>query len=113
MPKTTVLPKEKKPRQSKKKLSLSNWLATINLVLTTIIGIGIALYLNNRNEEFQKQLIDLENNAGLAHIQFIQKHARADGLLIITNDGPAFAKNLQISLCFINPGNSWGAVQDI
>lgn len=112
----TDKPKEVKRRRPKRKFSLEFWLSITNLVLTAIIGIGIALYLNARNENFQKQLIDIQNNAKLANIEITYKdvilssgigNSNTNGYIIIKNNGPAVAENLRVAICMKTVNEQW------
>jgi hypothetical protein len=103
-----------KAQSSSNKPSREFYLSILNLILTAIIGIGIAIYLNIRNENFQEQLVVLQSKAQLANITvenikstlnwfdlytgFEVKSSEPYGF-IIKNNGPATATSLQLAIC--------------
>ena len=122
--------KKSRPSQSRKKLSVSNWLSIANLFLTVITGIVIALYLHasdqnfqlqlkQRDEEIQKQLIDLQNQSKLALIQVDTEREFAlrgfgDVRISVRNNGPAVAKGMRLFICFDQIRYVWApAINDI
>lgn len=107
-----------KPASTKKskKISIELWIAIGNLLLTAIVGIGIAIFLQareqrfqaelqNKNEEFQKQIIEIQNQTQFAHIDISHQRRSGGHFIEIKNVGPAIAKNLKIAICIesLNP----------
>jgi hypothetical protein len=115
--------KATKRGRTQKKPPLESWLTISNLVLTAIIGIGIAIYLNIRNERFQEQLVDRQNDAKLANIEITYKKGgfnsgiigdSINGRIIVKNNGPASSENIRISICLETLNTQWkGVVDDI
>ena len=94
-----------------KKHKPETWLAIINIVLTAIIGIAVAIYLSVRNEEFQKQFLELQRNSAIAHLQIINDNEfhyefAKDGVTI-RNNGMAAAKNVRVIICISEIGRAW------
>lgn len=103
-------------------------LSIANLVLTAVIGILVALYLKSRdedlaltlaqrNEEFQRQLIDIQTKAEFAQLEVTEyclNILTCNGGFSIKNIGPATAKNIKL-VVFVNKVYSpWvGIVHDI
>lgn len=102
----------------KKKPKSLNWersLSIANLVLTAVIGIFVALYLKSRdeslaltlaqrNEEFQRQLIDIQAKAEFAQLEITEyclNVLTCNGGFSIKNVGPATAKNIKL-VVFVN-----------
>ncbi len=102
----------------KKKSKSLNWersLNIANLVLTAVIGIFVALYLKSReenlaitlaqrNEEFQRQLIDIQAKAEFAQLEVVEyclNVLTCNGGFSIKNIGPAVAKNIKL-VVFVN-----------
>lgn len=119
------------------------WLGLSNLVLTVIIGVGVAVFLNYRNEKIQLEIIQLQANinrqlseqqteaqkellelqvenerkAKIANIEVTEVCAYfwgCDGTLQVRNLGPAEATNLKIVLYSPNINEAWLPImQDI
>lgn len=96
-----------------KKLSRETWLAIANLGLTAMIGIVMAIYLNVRNEDFQKYLFDAQNQSKYANIELtvfeptIYGDTSLAGSIGIKNNGPATAKNVRIGICINHVNDLW------
>src|SRR5687768_1521600 len=69
MPKNAKNPTPR-PSGNSEKWRFENWLNIGNLILTAVIGIVIAVYINIRNEKLQKQLVTLQNESQFANIEF-------------------------------------------
>ncbi len=101
------------PKDNVNKISVEMWISIGNLLLTAIIGIAVAVYLNIRNEEFQKQLVTLQNQTEIAKLDLENAITNVDGFKII-NQGPAIAKNIRAVVCLYNMHASWeNAITDI
>ena len=88
-------------------------------MLTAIIGIGIALFLNYRDEKVQKKIIDLQaeiaRKENIANLQLVTDYVFYSPLkqgFRIENLGPAIAKNLRIVVVVNNVEDEWGPVID-
>jgi uncharacterized protein HemX len=49
------------------------WIGVANLIVTVIVGAGVAIFLNYRNEQIQKELpflqAEIERQSNLAHLE--------------------------------------------
>jgi len=85
-------------------LTVDKWLSIANLFLTAIVGIGIALYLQTRNEELQKQVVtlqtDLERRTEFANLKLActSIDCTSSNGVEITNSGLAPAKNVRLTI---------------
>ena len=104
-PKETVPASAGPPPQQRttRKPKLDTLIAISNLILTAIVGIGITLYLNHRNEEFQKQLIELQTKAELANLVISYQN----GVISLNNLGPATAQDLRLVFCIYSIDTKW------
>ncbi len=88
---------ENEKNDSSDKKPLEIWLSIANLIVTVFIGVFVAIYLNVRNEEFQKKFLLMQKDAELAHLVI------DDDTLSIANEGSAIASELRIAICEDNP----------
>jgi len=106
MPKSDKL-KISKSEQDKKGDSFTkwisqNWLSLANLLLVGLVGIGVAIYLNVRSEEFQKQL-QLPKISISAQPTAVSQTA----LFLIENEGLVTATNIRLAICLIDVTTNW------
>lgn len=101
----------------KKKLKVEVWLGISNLVITAIIGIGIAIFLSYREEQAQRQIValqaEMERQASLAHLEVTTTclyYTSCDGAIEITNVGPASAENVRVVIAFESIAEVWKPV---
>lgn len=107
--------------QAKRNLKTENLIAIANLLLTAIIGIGIAIYLRVRDERFQRNLLTLQaeinRQSNLAHLQVKPTclyYTSCAGAIKIENTGPASAKNIKITIVLDEVDDEWlSAISDI
>lgn len=110
-----------KPTVEEKKSRRELILGISNLVLTAIIGIGIAIYLHYRDEQAQKDLIALQaetqRQSSLAHIKITPTclyYTSCAGSVLLTNTGPANAKNIKIVIVLGYVSEEWSPyIKDI
>jgi len=105
-------------KDHKRKLSLQTWISIGNLVLTAIVGIAVAVYLQqseqtfqrelqNREEELQKQIITLQSQSEIAKVRITTASVYPLDGIEIENTGLTSAKNLRIVLCATSINNLW------
>jgi hypothetical protein len=104
-PKDTALASVDPPpsKRATRKLDLAVIIAICNLLLTACTGIVLTLYLNYRNEQFQKQLIELQNKAELANLEIKYEEER----ILVRNLGPGTAQNLSLVFCISFIDSEW------
>lgn len=142
------MPSKKKPKYAvntlspSSSLSLDRWLAIANLILTGIVGIAIAIYLQYNNQKFSEEQ-QLNQQSFLATQQAIQLEFQSNQsisniiknsylgmlgnfdtypikdiekhfrvLFDFSNRGPAIANNLNISVCIYSTGPMWESTRD-
>jgi len=97
---------EDKKNSSLQKSKSETKIATISLILTAslaIITTIITIVLHFRNEQFQKQLIDLQAKAELANISMVYHN----NVVNINNLGPAPAQDLRLVICITSLDSKW------
>jgi hypothetical protein len=104
------------PKSKTRKITLTNWLTIASLLITAFIGIFIALYINKRDEDLQKQLILLQgqnqySNLEVGTYDYYPSISESVGgtlpEIIITNKGPATANEISIAVCIANINLIW------
>jgi hypothetical protein len=111
-------------------------LAIANLILTAIVGIGVAIYINFRNETLQKELVllqaEAEERTQRELLRFESEISRAentpqisikdtclyysscDGSVAVINDGLGQAKNVRIVIVLMQVAEEWqNTIQNI
>ena len=115
---------------------ISSRLAIANLILTAIVGIGVAIYINFRNEAVQKEIVllqaEAEERVQREILQLESEISRAentpqitiketclyyiscDGSVAVSNNGLGQAKNVRIVVVLRQVAEEWQhIVQDI
>lgn len=117
--------KSKNPIQTEnievKKFRAELWLGITNLILTAIVGIGITVFLNYRDEKVQEKIIALQaetaRQANIAKIQVSTDcivYNLCNEMLEVVNLGSAPAKNLKIVVVINDVNGGWvTAIDDI
>lgn len=112
-----------------KKVRFDIWLGVGNLILTAVIGIFVAAFISYRDEQTQKELIQLQTNieaqtqkellqlqtdlaieSSQANIEIqnvCMYFTSCDGSFLIKNTGPATAKNIKIIIVFNSIADEW------
>ncbi len=105
------------PKGEDKKSRRDLILGISNLILTAIIGIGVAIYLNYRDEQIQKNLITIqaetERQSNLAHLQVSPTclyYGSCSGSFSIKNLGAAHAKNVKVIVILEYVNEDWTSV---
>ncbi len=104
-----------------KKFRAELWLGITNLILTAIVGIGITVFLNYRDERVQEKIIALQaetaRQANIAKIQVSTDcvvYNLCNEMLEVINLGSAPAKNLKIVVVIDRINGGWvTAIDDI
>ena len=104
-----------------KKLSAEMKLGIANIILTVITGIILTIFFNFRNENFQKELIYLQENvsqaASLANLEIYTtcwNFSSCDGAIRIVNNGLATAQNIQMVIVIDEVNKEWSQhIKDI
>lgn len=111
--------KNRKPVSSKigtkiQESMAGNWLGIANLILTAIIGIGLAIFFKLRDESFQTNVMKLQSEmdrqSKLAHIDLYEScfyRYYCGGSFTVVNSGPANANNLRITLTLTGVQQPW------
>lgn len=118
--------------EGKEKVHVEVWVSIANLILTAIIGIGMAIFLKYRDEQIQKDAIllqaqvqkeiiamqaTLESDNNSAHLEISKDclyWTSCDGTVTIKNTGPGDAKNVHVTINIDDISDDWReAVKDI
>ncbi len=97
------------------KPSFDKWLSVTNIVLTAIVGIGVAIYIQIRNENFQKRLQDEKDNGSFTNLTFnplsmgalSSTYDLTGGGFSIQNDGETNAINIRTFICLKSLSQGW------
>jgi hypothetical protein len=119
-------------KRPSRKLTFQTWISITNLILTAIIGIGVAAYLQysqqnfeselqakeqsyqtqlqQKDEESQKQIIELQRQLGISNIfigHLVPAGVYGGHIIRVTNNGPATAKNIRVAICIDSMNPVW------
>ena len=103
----------------KRKTKIELWLGIVNIILTAIVGIGITVFLNYRDEKVQEKLITIQaetaRQANSANLQVSTNYVFYNPFnqgFRIENLGPATAKNIIIVVVINDVEDEWSNVID-
>jgi hypothetical protein len=102
---------------AKKGLKFETWLSIANLVTSILVGIGVTLYINYRNEQLQLQIVKLQSEiqreSSLAKLEIEQTcpiFVGCNGAIRIKNNGLATAHNIKAVIITSRVSEPWKSV---
>ncbi len=92
-----------------------DWLAlslgVSNIVVSLIVGVGVAIYLANRNENLQNNIVQLQaqlqGEYNSAHLQISCPHIDCTQMFVVTNTGFGVAKSVNLVIAISSVPLPW------